>query len=38
VGRRDGELLRGTDFLFDLAPLPGAVADEDVFRIEQKPY
>jgi uncharacterized repeat protein (TIGR01451 family) len=38
VGRRDGELSHGTDEVFDLAADPGPVADEDVFRIEQKPY
>jgi hypothetical protein len=38
VGPRDGELAHGTDALFDLAALPGPVADEDVFRIEQKPH
>jgi uncharacterized repeat protein (TIGR01451 family) len=38
VGRRDGELSHGTDEVYDLAANPGPVADEDVFRIEQKPY
>jgi uncharacterized repeat protein (TIGR01451 family) len=38
IGRRDGELSHGTDELYDLAALPGPVADEDVFRINQKPY
>jgi uncharacterized repeat protein (TIGR01451 family) len=38
VGPKDGELTHGTDEVFDLAALPGPVADEDVFRIEQKPY
>ena len=38
VGQRDGELSHGTDAVFDLAALPGPVADEDVFRIAQQPY
>ena len=38
VGSRDGELAHGSDFVFDLAAGPGPVADEDVFRIGQKPY
>src|SRR4029079_8784403 len=38
VGGRDGELSHGTNEVFDLAALPGPVQDEDVFRIEQKPY
>ena len=38
IGRRDGELVHGTDEVYDLAALPGPVADEDVFRINQKPY
>jgi uncharacterized repeat protein (TIGR01451 family) len=38
VGPKDGELTHGTDEVFDLAALPGPVADEDVFRIAQKPY
>jgi uncharacterized repeat protein (TIGR01451 family) len=38
VGRRDGELAHGTDALDDLAAQPGPVADEDVFRINQKPH
>jgi len=38
IGRRDGELAHGTDAVYDLAALPGPVADEDVFRIKQKPY
>ena len=38
IGPRDGELSHGTDELYDLAALPGPVADEDVFRIDQKPY
>src|SRR4029453_5619967 len=37
IGRRDGELSHGTDEVYDLAALPGPVADEDVFRIAQKP-
>jgi uncharacterized repeat protein (TIGR01451 family) len=38
IGRRDGELSHGTDEVYDLAALPGPVADEDVFRIDQAPY
>ena len=38
VGPRDGELAHGTNEVHDLAALPGPVADEDVFRIAQKPY
>jgi uncharacterized protein DUF11 len=38
VGRRDGELAHGTNEVYDLAALPGPAQDEDVFRIEQKPY
>lgn len=38
MGRREGELTHGTDELYDLAALPGPVADEDVFRIKQMPY
>ena len=37
IGRRDGELSHGTDEVYDLAALPGPVADEDVFRIDQAP-
>jgi uncharacterized repeat protein (TIGR01451 family) len=38
VGRRDGELSHGTNEVYDLAAGPGPVADEDVFRINQKPF
>jgi uncharacterized repeat protein (TIGR01451 family) len=38
VGVKDGELRHGFEETFDLAALPGPVADEDVFRISQKPY
>jgi uncharacterized repeat protein (TIGR01451 family) len=38
VGRTDGELAHGSDAVYDLAAAPGPVPDEDVFRIEQKPY
>ena len=38
VGRRDAELVHGSDEVYDLAALPGPAADEDVFRIAQKPY
>jgi uncharacterized repeat protein (TIGR01451 family) len=38
VGPRDGELRHGFDEVFDLAALPGPAADEDVFRISQKPH
>src|SRR4029453_15225459 len=38
VGRRDAELVHGTDEVYDLAALPGPAADEDVYRIAQKPY
>ena len=38
VGRRGGELAHGTDALYDLAAQPGPLVDEDVFRINQKPY
>ena len=37
VAAAEGELSHGTDALLDLAALPGPVADEDVFRISQKP-
>ena len=37
VGPRDGELAHGTDLFTDLAAQPGPVADEDVYRINQKP-
>jgi uncharacterized repeat protein (TIGR01451 family) len=32
-----GELAHGTDALLDLAPQPGPIADQDLFRISQKP-
>jgi uncharacterized repeat protein (TIGR01451 family) len=38
VGRRTAELTHGTDEVYDLAAQPGPVADEDVFRMNQKPY
>jgi uncharacterized repeat protein (TIGR01451 family) len=38
VGRRTAELAHGTDQVYDLAAQPGPVADEDVFRMSQKPY
>jgi hypothetical protein len=38
VGRGQGEIVHGTDGVFDLAAQPGPLADEDVFRINQKPY
>ena len=38
VGRRTAELTHGTDEVYDLAAQPGPVADEDVFRMSQKPY
>lgn len=38
VGRRDGELAHGTDAPYDLAAQPGPAADEDVFRVNQKPH
>ena len=38
VGLRDGELRHGFEETFDLAALAGPAADEDVFRISQKPY
>jgi uncharacterized repeat protein (TIGR01451 family) len=38
VGAKDGELAHGSVFAFDLAAQAGPVADEDVFRISQKPY
>jgi uncharacterized repeat protein (TIGR01451 family) len=37
VGLRDGELAHGSVLLADLAAQPGPVADDDVFRISQKP-
>ena len=37
VAAAEGELSPGTDALLDLAALPGPVADQDVFRISQKP-
>lgn len=33
----EGELSHGTDALLDLAALPGPAADQDLFRISQKP-
>jgi uncharacterized repeat protein (TIGR01451 family) len=33
----EGELSHGTEALLDLAALPGPVADQDLFRISQKP-
>jgi uncharacterized repeat protein (TIGR01451 family) len=38
VGVMDGELAHGTAQLLDLAAQPGPAADEDLFRISQKPY
>jgi uncharacterized repeat protein (TIGR01451 family) len=38
VGRGAGELAHGTDAVHDLAAPPGPAADEDIFRISQKPY
>jgi len=38
VGHRAGELTHGMEALYDLAAHPGPVADEDVYRISQKPY
>jgi uncharacterized repeat protein (TIGR01451 family) len=38
VGVKDGELAHGTVGVFDLAAQPGPVADEDIFRISQKPH
>lgn len=36
--RADGELRHGTRERFDLAALPGPVADEDRYRIRQQPF
>ena len=36
--RADAELTHGLDEVFDLAALPGPVADVDVYRMSQKPY
>jgi hypothetical protein len=36
VAAAEGELSHGTNELFDLAALPGPVADADVFRMSQK--
>jgi uncharacterized repeat protein (TIGR01451 family) len=36
--RADGELRHGTRERYDLAALPGPVADEDRYRIRQQPY
>jgi uncharacterized repeat protein (TIGR01451 family) len=38
VARSDGELRHGTRERFDLAALPGPLADEDRFRMRQQPY
>ena len=38
VARSDGELRHGTRERFDLAALPGPIADEDRFRMRQQPY
>ena len=38
VGLRDGELAHRSVATFDLAAAPGPTADEDSFRISQKPY
>jgi uncharacterized repeat protein (TIGR01451 family) len=38
IARMDGELLHGTRERFDLAALPGPIADEDRYRIRQLPY
>jgi uncharacterized repeat protein (TIGR01451 family) len=38
VARSDGELRHGTRERFDLAALPGPIADEDRFRIRQQPF
>jgi uncharacterized repeat protein (TIGR01451 family) len=38
VARSDGELRHGTAERFDLAALPGPIADEDRFRIRQQPF
>ena len=36
--RADAELSHGMNEVFDLAALPGPVADQDVYRMSQKPY
>jgi uncharacterized repeat protein (TIGR01451 family) len=38
IGRSDGELGHGTRERFDLAALPGPLADEDRYRISQRPF
>ena len=38
IARSDGELRHGTRARFDLAALPGPIADEDSFRMRQDPY
>jgi uncharacterized repeat protein (TIGR01451 family) len=38
IVRSDGELRHGTRERYDLAALPGPVADEDRYRIRQQPY
>jgi hypothetical protein len=38
IARSDGELRHGTRERFDLAALPGPLADEDRFRMRQEPY
>jgi uncharacterized repeat protein (TIGR01451 family) len=38
VGQARAELTHGTQALYDLAAQPGPAADQDVFRISQKPY
>jgi uncharacterized repeat protein (TIGR01451 family) len=37
VAAAEAELSHGTNMLLDLAALPGPVADQDVFRISQRP-
>jgi uncharacterized repeat protein (TIGR01451 family) len=38
VARSDGELRHGTRERYDLAALPGPIADEDRFRMRQQPF
>jgi uncharacterized repeat protein (TIGR01451 family) len=38
VARSDGEVMHGTRTRFDLAALPGPIADEDRYRIRQFPF
>jgi uncharacterized repeat protein (TIGR01451 family) len=38
VARADGELRHGSRERFDLAALPGPIADEDRFRMRQQPF